>query len=313
MALADRLPEATRRRAELAGAQGQAWLAGLDGLLADLTVEWGFTAGDIMPGGTEGAVIEATLADGRAAVLKLSPPFSDTADRQLRVLLGGGDSYPEVHRHDDARRAILMERLGPQLHDLGLPFDRQLEIICETLRGAWTRPADGHDFPTGADKAADLSVYIVDEWEALDRPVSRRVVDQALAFTEARAAAFDPARSVLAHGDAHAWNTLQVPGAPDRFKFVDPEGLFIEPEYDLAIPMREWGDVLWEGDPARLGKDRARRLARLTGLDPLAIWQWGFIEKLSTGLSCLRIGLPQARREFLDIAERWAADPDLAA
>ena len=110
----------------------------------------------------------------------------------------------------------------------------------------------------------------------------------------------------LALGDAHPWNTLLVPGAlPGRFKFIDPDGLFVERAYDLAIPMREWSTELLAGDPLLLGVQRCRRLAELTGVDPAPIWQWGFIERTSTGLLCLKVGL-EGGHELLTVAERWA-------
>lgn len=60
-----------------------------------------------------------------------------------------------------------------------------------------------------------------------------------------------------------------MPGdGPRRFKFVDPDGLFIEHAYDLGIPMREWGAELLAGDPLVLGRRRCRLLARLTGVAP---------------------------------------------
>ena len=111
---------------------------------------------------------------------------------------------------------------------------------------------------------------------------------------------------MLAHGDAHAWNTLLVPGsAPQRFKFIDPDGLFIEPAYDLAIPMREWSEDLLAGNPLERAVQRCRRLATLTGVDEEAIWQWGFIERVSTALLCLKVGLAGGR-DMLAVAEACA-------
>ena len=93
-----------------------------------------------------------------------------------------------------------------------------------------------------------------------------------------RAAASDPARAVLVHGDVHRWNALQA--SDGSFKLVDPDGLLAEREYDLGIVMREDPADLMEGDPMA----RARRLAALTGLDAQAIWEWGVVERVSTGL-----------------------------
>ena len=80
-------------------------------------------------------------------------------------------------------------------------------------------------------------------------PCSEKVVEVALRFAKARRDAFDPADSVLAHGDAHAWNTL-LDSKTGECKFVDPDGLLIERAYDLSISMREWSAELLAGDPS---------------------------------------------------------------
>ena len=101
---------------------------------------------------------------------------------------------------------------------------------------------------------------------------------------------------MLVHGDVHQWNALE---AGDAFKLVDPDGLLAEPEYDLGIIMRE--DPL-EGDLRK----RARRLAERTGLEAESIWEWGVVERVSTGLLATRVGLQPIGREMLAAADRIA-------
>ncbi len=103
---------------------------------------------------------------------------------------------------------------------------------------------------TGAEKARSLADFIETAWRDLGEPCSARTIEMACSFADVRHRAFDPATAVLAHGDAHAWNTLVAPGdGLRRFKLVDPDGLFIERAYDLGILMREWGAELLAGDP----------------------------------------------------------------
>ena len=124
-------------------------------------------------------------------------------------------------------------------------------------------------------------------------------------FAEQRRDAFDPADSVLAHGDPHAWNTL-LGLTPNEYKFVDPDGLFIERAHDLSISMREWSAELLAGDPVALGLKRCALLSSLTGVPERAIWQWGFIERLANGLRYKEVGPEENAREFLAVAEAWA-------
>ncbi|MCC7267805.1 MAG: phosphotransferase [Caulobacteraceae bacterium] len=300
--------ENVRRRAGLLGEAGASWLIGVDDLADDLAREWGLSLGASLQGGTEALVLEATLADGRPAILKLMLPGIDRHGGELATLrLAAGRGYAEVYRHDIARRAVLMERLGPQLHELGWPVAAQIEAICATLKVAWVRPASMTGLMTGADKAVTLARLISRRFEATGRPCAERTIEVALAFAEDRRRAYDPAAAVLVHGDPHAWNTLQVPGAdPPRFKFVDPDGLFAEPAYDLGIAMREWEDELLAGDPLALGRARCALLSRLTGVPEEPIWQWGFLERVSTGLLLKEMGLDELAGNFLAVAEAWA-------
>lgn len=306
------LSEEARRRALSAGDAGAAWLVGLDGLIRGIAAEWGLSALRPLPGGTAAFVAEARMPDGRPAVLKLAVPGLDPAAGGLRtLLLADGRGYARVYRHDRAREAMLLERLGGRLADLGLPVEAQIDAICATLLQAWRPLPQGEGgFMTGAAKADSLAAFICAAWRDLGRPCTGRAVDMACRFAGLRRGAWDPAAAILAHGDAHAWNTLAVPGERGRFKLVDPEGLFIERAYDLGISLREWGAELLAGEAVALGRARCLGLARRAGVEPGPIWHWGFIERVSTGLVLLQLGLDALGREFLQVADLWAAaDP----
>jgi streptomycin 6-kinase len=304
--LAFEVPEPVRRRALAEGLAGEAWLAALPGVVEGLAADWELVTGRVLTGGTDALVAEAVLADGREAVLKVFGPGRDPTVRELDALLEArGRGYAEVYRHDRARGAVLLERLGTPLAALGWSAAAELTAICATLNVAWAQPSEPSGLTTGAQKADTLAALIQEHWEALGRPCSEQVVARALAAAELRRRAFDPERSVLGHGDAHAWNTLRVPGGGDRFKFIDPDGLFIEKAYDLGVLLREWTSELLAGDPVALGQARRDRLVALTGADPEAVWQWGMMECTSSALVCLRIGL-EGGRELLAVAEAWA-------
>lgn len=138
-------------------------------------------------------------------------------------------------------------------------------------------------------------------WDELDRPCSPGAIDHAIACAERRIAANDPERALLVHGDVHEWNTLR---SDDGYKLVDPDGLLAEPEYDLGIIMREDPlELMADGDPT----GRARMLARRTGLDESATWEWGVVERVSTGLLATKIDLQPVGRHMLDAADRLAS------
>lgn len=293
------VPEIVRNKALVHGAA--AWLDSLPELVRELEQEWGLRLGAPLDGATEALVAEATLADGTSAVLKLVVPRSgDAARHEIHVLrLARGEGCAALLRADEARGALLLERLGRPLHELGLPLARRHEILVATASRLWRRVPDSC-LPTGADKARWLVAFIEEKWEALDRPCSERAVQYALDCAARRLAAHDDERAVLVHGDVHQWNALE---SGEGFKLVDPDGLLAEAEYDLGVVMREDPEEALVDDP----RERARRLAALSGLDEAGIWEWGAVERVSTGLLCTEIDLQPVGREMLAVADRVSA------
>ncbi len=293
------LPAAVRAKAEAVGAGS--WTDDLPDLVAALADEWALRIGATFPDATEALVVEATRADGSAAVLKLCVPRAlDAARREIAVLRrAAGDGCVRLLAADAARGALLLERLGPSLADLGVAFDERQEVLVATAARVW-RPAPDMDLPTGTDKAHDLMEFIEASWHELGGPCSRAAVDHAAACARRRAAAHDPARAVLVHGDVHQWNALR---SADGFALVDPDGLLAEPEYDLGVLLREDPVELMAGDPW----ERAVTLAGRLGLDAEAAWEWGVVERVSTGLLCVRIGLHPIGPQMLAAADALAA------
>ncbi|MEV4640936.1 aminoglycoside phosphotransferase family protein [Actinoplanes sp. NPDC049548] len=287
--------------AKARAAQADGWLAALPSLVAALGAEWGLETGPAYEDATEAYVAPATLADGTPAVLKLLVPRAGNhASHEITVLrLAGGDGCVRLLHADESRGALLLERLGPSMADVGPPLAERLEILTELARQVW-RAAPGVGLPTGADKGRWLIGHIRSRWEELGRPCSARTVTHAISCAQRRIAAHDDARAVLVHGDVHQWNALR---AGDGWRLVDPDGLLAEPEYDLGVLMREDPVELMAGDPW----DRARLLAGRTGLDASAVWEWGVAERVSTGLLATGIGLQPVGDEMLAAAEAISA------
>lgn len=292
------VPAVVRNKALASGATR--WLDELPALVASFEREWSIALGRPYDDATEAFVAEATLGDGTRAVLKLLVPRDgDAARNEITALrLANGEGCVRLLRHDAARGALLLERLGRSLRELALPIAQRHEILCATAARVW-RPAHGCGLPTGAEKGRWLVDFITKTWEELDHPCSEHAVDYALVCAAHRIAAYDDERAVLVHGDVHQWNALE---ADDGFKLVDPDGLLAEAEYDMGILMREDSLELLDGD----AYERARWLAKRSGLDATAIWEWGVVERVSTGLLCTKIELQPVGREMLAAADRVA-------
>lgn len=239
--------------------------------------------------------------------MKIAMPLDmddhDTFLRSVRAhQLAAGRGCARLIAFDPDVPAMLLERLGPNLAELGYTVPEILEAVTATLRTFWRPVTVDEGLRTGDEQARWLSRYITDTWNELDQPCERAVIDTAVELCERRAAAFDPRRSVLVHGDAHGWNTLAA--GHGIHKFVDVEGLCSEPEHDLGVAMREYNDPLLAGDTARLVRDRAAFLAERCNVDALIVWEWGFIERVSTGLANSRDFDDDNGARFLEVARR---------
>lgn len=301
------VPALVRQRATSNGAVGARWLRDLPEVLGGLAARWDLQLGQPFVGGTAGYVVAAQNAAGLDVVVKVAMPldFEEVVGYRRTVLvhrLAAGRGCARLLAHDDTASAMLLERLGPNLDEVGMPLHRLLRTVAMTLRSFWRPIDDDVDVPTGADKAAWLARTIVTTWEQLNRPCRREVIDRAVGYCDDRAAAFDPRRAMLVHGDAHGWNTLDA--GRGRFKFVDPEGVRSEPAHDLGVPMREYNEPLLLGDTSRLVRERAEQLASWCDVDSEAVWQWGFVERVATGLLNLRDFDNDDGAAFLEVAER---------
>lgn len=307
-----KLPDVARTRLQAAGDAGRDWLRNLDETVWTLASRWNLRLGDVLTGGSESLVVAVRREDGTDAVLKLRIPGTDDYQGEARAYeLSRGRGLATLYASSDDHRALLMERLGTPVADLGWSVAQQMDAVCRTLKDLWDAPGDA-SLPTGAWKATWLADFIDRTWQRLDGPCHRHTRNLALDFAAERADAHTTAASVLVHADAHEQNLLTIgvrrtnPDTP--CKFVDPDGLLGEPACDLAVPMRGWSAELRDA-PVRLGRERCAYLADLCEVGERAIWQWGFVERVSTGLHLLELGVEKEARETLEIADHWSRHP----
>jgi len=304
------VPERVHHKAVALGAAGDRWLADVGQIVADLEREWNIEVGNTIEGGSGAFVARAVTGDGQPAVLKVSIPdglegHSPFAEELHMLELADGRGYVRLLRSDIDRRAMLQEQLGRSLAVLDLPVEAQIDIIAATLASAWWRPPPDPVLRTGRAQAASLRRSIRLDWARLGRPCAERTLERAEQCASARESAFDAATAVLIHGDAHPANVLEDPNTRGHFKLIDPDGMISEPAHDLAIPLRDWTtELLAAPDPVALGRNWCARLGHDAGVDVEAIWEWAFVERVSTGLFLLRLGEPLGAR-LLEIAELW--------
>ena len=114
-----------------------------------------------------------------------------------------------------------------------------------------------------------------------------------------RRLAHDDRSAVLVHGDIHELNALQA--SDGSYKLIDPAGLRAEPACDLGTIVRcnpDLGDDLWA---------RTEQLASRTGVDATAIWEWGTIHRVVSGVYACSIGFQPFGDLLLAEADRLTA------
>lgn len=277
-----KVPEEVRRRVIADG--NETWLDELPSLIESLAQDWSLTIGAPLRGGVNAMVVEATMGDDIATVLKLGVPGTG---RDLRyeatvLRLADGDGCARLLREDLDHNALLLERLGATMFDsIADPATRH-DLLCDIAMRLW-RPLDPHvDLPTGADKAREYAALLPLLWQTTGRPCSRTTLEDAIECAERRVQAHVDEHAVLVHGDIHDANALQTAGG--GFKLVDAVGLRAEPACDLGTIIRcnpDAGDDLWV---------RTERLAARSGVEKIAIWEWGTVHRVLGGLFSQRIG-----------------------
>ena len=297
-----RLQPLVRARVAALGAAGQRWQDALPDVLDELAVRWSLRYDRTVPGGSASYVVGARTADGADVVVKVALPDPGLSAQVAALERAAGCGYARLLAYDADRGAFLLERLGASLSHSRRTPEEQLGILADSLRRAW-RPAGG----PAVDKAAGLQELITTAWDRLGRPCPRRVVDQALTYADRRSA--DPGEPVVVHGDPHPGNLLAAlrprAGAETGYCFVDPDGFEADCAYDLGVALRDWCGRLGGPDARRVLERYCGILAERTGVDAVRIWEWGFVERVSTGLYVLdTVGSPAVGRPFLDTAGR---------
>lgn len=303
------IPPIVTGRAKSAGAVGEAWLANLDNTISEWEKEWHISVGEVLSGGTHAFVAHADGENGEKYVLKIDMPenFGDEFSREIAALkMANGIGCAKLYAYDLKRRACLLERLGKPINQLEYSVNEQLEIICNTLKKAWEISVAGAGLLNGKESVKWFRDFIGEMWEKLDHPCSEKVIDRAFFCLKSREDAINPSEFVLIHGDAHGGNTLKTLSG-NEYKLIDPDGIFYEKAYDLGVFMREWREE-YQNNPVQKGRERCKYLSELTGVEEKAIFEWGFLQCVSTGMVFWNINR-NVGKELLDIAESWCAFP----
>lgn len=297
------IPPFVISRAKSAGAVGEAWLANLDNMISELEKEWHISVGEALSGGTHALVAHADGENGEKYVLKIDMPENLGGEflQEIAALkMVDGEGYAKLYAYDLKRKVCLLERLGKPINQLEYSVNEQLQIICGALQKVWKFSVENVELVIG--DTTWFKEFIEEAYERLDHSCSHKVIEQALSYLKSRAESEEPDEFVMLHGDAHGGNTLETLSG-NGYKLIAPDGIFYEKAYDLGVLMREWREE-YHNNPIQKGKERCKYLSELTGVEERAIFEWGFIQCVSTGMVFWDVN-QSIGKELLDIAEAW--------
>jgi streptomycin 6-kinase len=292
-----RVPDQVRTTVVADG--NESWLDELPRVVASLAQEWSLVVGPSFAGGHAALAVEATLVDGTPAVLKIGVPGRDVGQEATTLRLANGEGCARLLREDVDRQALLLERLGAPMYDVVPDRASRHKLLCDVAVRLWRPIGPDSDLPTGAQLAEQYANRLPELWEQAGRPCSPATVADALNCMARRRAAHDDRSAVLVHGDIHEMNALQA--RDGSYKLIDPTGLRAEPACDLGTIVRCNPDL---GDDLRA---RTEQLASRTGVDATAIWEWGTIHRVVSGVYACSIGFQPFGELLLAEADRLTA------
>lgn len=264
------------------GDPGRAWIRGLPALVTELLDTWRCLPSGTPLYGQVALVVPVRRADGSGAVLKVSWPHAGNRAEPAALTAWQGRGAIRLLERDDARYAMLLERLRPRsAHELRDPFAMISAAGRLVRRLAIPAPPE---LPRLADVAASWLDRIPAESAALGDPLPRAAVDAAVAT----ARELGPGQpGVIVHGDLHPGNILRGRRAP--WLVIDPKGFAGDPAFDSVALLRScWPELVSGHGVARA----VSTFAETAGVEAERVRRWAQARAVVGALWSLRHGDP---------------------
>jgi streptomycin 6-kinase len=294
------IPPVLARNAVLAwGAHGRRWLDALPTLISDIATDWELDLGEPHDMSFHW-VVDARLADGTAAVLKLGPAGPPDLAMEAKALSWyGGSGAVRLLKHDLDRGALLLERAVPGTMARSVVPDRDLvatAAIITVMRRLHRPSTVDSGLPDLVTRDAPSFADHLRRYPG-EGPIPRRLVTRASGLLlELSASGTDP---VVLHGDLHHDNVLRADREP--WLAIDPHGVVGDPGFEV-------GAMLYNPDPDRRDPEllalvpaRIEQLADGLGMSEDRVAACGFVQAvLSEVWTAEDTGSPVTRA--LDVA-----------
>jgi streptomycin 6-kinase len=250
------------------GSAIDAWFDALPAVLTDLADRWELEWGTLIQRGSMSVVIRCRTADGRPAVLKVSPQRDRVAHEAAALARWKTIHVPAVLAVDEGVGALLIEAVEPGTplaESAAYPSLESLVALLTSLHGSAVpdpryRPVADHIaylFDSGTknyERRPDLAELIPRELYARGRRLAMRL-------------AADAAPAVLLHGDLTPVNVLDG-GAERGLVAIDPAPCLGDPAFDAVDLM------FWRAESVETIAVRAEELAPAIGADAGRLLDW---------------------------------------
>jgi streptomycin 6-kinase len=286
------IPEAfVRTTVEREGEAGEAWLAELPSIVAELMQRWHLESEGPWLHGQVGVIVPVSRAADRPTVLKVSFPHPGNVHEPDAFEAWDGRGAVTLYERDDARYAMLLERAHTST--LAEHSGDRAPIAGSLLRRLTIPAPDG--LPRMAERADEWAEQLRTDAAELDHPLPSSVVDAALAVVDEHCR---EQPETLIHGDFHALNILRAEREP--WLVVDPKGYVGDPAYDAAFFLRTRAYYLHLGGVApdellsRM-ETELRQFAEASGIEAEHIRRWTHLVLVQSAFWARRHGFGRAR------------------
>lgn len=275
---------------------GKDWLASLPGLISAALDRWQLSV-DLAPGAQpwngHGALVVPVLRSGAPAALKIAFPHEEALVERHALALWNGRGAVRLLASDDASCSMLLERLDASRWLQDAPLDEARDVWGTIMRELSIQPDDRLEwraFDHVAATAERWSDELPAEWEHLDRPFPRWLLEAALEVCQTRGAVGRRSgRDVLVHTDLHFMNILAATSAEELslrgdFLAIDPQPQIGEAEFAVAPIL--WNRIhdLSRTDAEAGLLERCQDFSHAAGLDPEVARQWSIAREVQNAL-----------------------------
>ena len=273
---------------------GRDWLASLPGLIAGALDRWQLSV-DLAPGAEpwngHGALVVPVLEGGVPAALKIAFPHDEAIVERHALALWEGQGAVLLLASDAGSCSMLLERLDASRWLQDVPMDQARDTWGSIVRKLSIQPGAEHEwlaFDHIAATAERWSDELPAEWERLDRPFPRWLLEAALEVCQTRGAVGRRSgKDVLVHTDLHFMNILATHAeqrARGSYLAIDPQPQIGEAEFAVAPILWNRIGELSRTDPEAALRERCLDFSLAAGLDPGIAQQWSIAREVANAL-----------------------------